>query len=158
MHPTYQKLFAALLLIVCVSLGVLAWGYHAPFSYEPVGPRAYPLLILTLLALGAIGLLIQAADDATTVDDSPSARPARIKLATCVVLLISYAALFERLGFIPASLLFGAGLARLYGSRWIISLLIGVLLALSLYFLFDHVMDVPLPLGVLADFLADWER
>ncbi len=41
-----QRIFALVLLAVCAALAVMAWPYQAAFSYEPVGPRAYPLLML----------------------------------------------------------------------------------------------------------------
>jgi putative tricarboxylic transport membrane protein len=43
-------------------------------------------------------------------------------------------------------------MARLYGGRWLPSVVIITLMSIALYWLFDRVMDVPLPLGLL-DFL-----
>jgi putative tricarboxylic transport membrane protein len=40
-------------------------------------------------------------------------------------------------------------MARLYGGRWLPSIVIISLMAVGLYLLFDKLMDVPLPLGVL---------
>ncbi|MCV4374211.1 hypothetical protein OD798_25650, partial [Pseudomonas aeruginosa] len=51
----YQRLFAGLWLLACVGLAVAGWRYQAPFSYEPVGPRAYPLLCLALMGAGRGG-------------------------------------------------------------------------------------------------------
>jgi len=148
-----QKLFAALLLTGCVILGVVAWGYHAPFSYEPVGPRAWPLALLLLLTLGAIGLLATVADSKVQQAEHPPSRALLVRLAGCVVLLLIYAALFETLGFIPSAMLLGVGLARLYGGRWSLAIASGLILGIGLYLLFDKALDVPLPLGV----LSDWE-
>ena len=50
----FQRIFASGLLIVCAGLAMMAWPYQAAFSYEPVGPRAFPLLMLALMALGLI--------------------------------------------------------------------------------------------------------
>ncbi|MGN5916541.1 tripartite tricarboxylate transporter TctB family protein, partial [Pseudomonas aeruginosa] len=33
-------------------LAVAVWRYQAPFSYEPVGPRAYALLCVALMGAG----------------------------------------------------------------------------------------------------------
>ena len=68
----------------------------------------------------------------------------------CVVILTIYAALFEPLGFVLASLIFGMAMARLYEGTWIASVVSGVVLAIGLYLLFDKVLDVPLPLGILS--------
>ena len=40
---TIQRIFAAVLLLVCIGLALMAWPYQAAFSYEPVGPRAFPM-------------------------------------------------------------------------------------------------------------------
>ena len=53
----YQRLFAGLWLLACVGLAVAGWRYQAPFSYEPVGPRAYPLLCLALMGAGLAWLI-----------------------------------------------------------------------------------------------------
>lgn len=37
-----QRIFASVLLLACVGLALMAWPYQAAFSYEPVGPRAFP--------------------------------------------------------------------------------------------------------------------
>jgi len=153
MSALYQKGFAALLLVLCAVLAWLAWDYQAAFSYEPVGPRAWPLLLLALLGLGALCLLFSRmpvtpfAAAVKTVADPHLA----LKVITCVVLLLIYATLFERLGFIPSAMLLGMGLAKLYEGHWSMSIISGVVLAIGLYFLFDKALDVPLPLGLLAD-------
>ena len=41
-----QRIFASVLLLACLGLALMAWPYQASFSYEPVGPRAFPLLML----------------------------------------------------------------------------------------------------------------
>ena len=52
----YVRVFAAAWLLACAGLALLAWGFEAPFAYDPVGPRAYPLLLLFLMACGALWL------------------------------------------------------------------------------------------------------
>ena len=74
-----------------------------------------------------------------------------LPLVGCVVILTIYAALFEPLGFVLASLIFGMAMARLYEGTWIASVVSGVVLAIGLYLLFDKALAVPLPLGILAN-------
>ncbi|KXU34597.1 hypothetical protein AXE65_07080 [Ventosimonas gracilis] len=147
-----QRSFSVLLLLICAALAVVAFGYQAPFSYEPVGPRAWPLILLALLGLGALALLlspqVKASEEKPKADYRLSA-----KVSGCVLLLLIYAALFETLGFIPSAMLLGVGLARLYDGRWSLALASGLILGIGLYLLFDKALDVPLPLGV----LSDWE-
>ena len=145
-----ERLFGVVLLLACVALSIVAWGYHAPFSYEPVGPRAYSMLLLILMGLGAIYLLVKPASATAHSDEPPLDKHVIRKVVGCVVLLTIYAALFEPLGFIFASLVFGIAMARLYEGTWIASVVSGVVLAVGLYVLFDKVLDVPLPRGILS--------
>jgi len=43
----------------------------------------------------------------------------------------------------------GFRMPRLYGGRWMPSVVIVTLMSIGLYLLFDKAMDVPLPLGLL---------
>ncbi|PVZ16071.1 MULTISPECIES: tripartite tricarboxylate transporter TctB family protein [unclassified Pseudomonas] len=145
-----QRVFAAAMLAVCAALAVMAWPYQAPFSYEPVGPRAYPLLMLGLMGAALLYLLIRPTPIAHSEDEPPLDGPTLKKIGACTVLLLVFAGLFEPLGFILASALIGIPMARLYGGKWLPSIMIVGAMSVLLYLLFDRVMDVPLPLGVLS--------
>ncbi|MCE4053260.1 tripartite tricarboxylate transporter TctB family protein [Pseudomonas sp. Au-Pse12] len=144
-----QRFFAAVLLLACAALALMAWPYQAAFSYEPVGPRAFPLLMLGLMGLALLYMLLRPTPIKHSEEDPPLDRDTLIKIALCVALLLVFAGAFEPLGFIVASILIGVPMARLYGGRWLPSLVIISLLSVGLYWLFDRVMDVPLPLGLL---------
>lgn len=149
-----QRILGAVLLAICIALTLVAWGYQAPFSYEPVGPRAYPLLLLGLLIGGTLYLLFKPASTVVVEkvghdEDVPLDRQMLIKVGTCVVLMVAYASMFERLGFVLSTLPFGFLIALLYGARWWQGVITGILASISLYLLFDYALDVPLPLGVL---------
>ncbi|MBH9327880.1 tripartite tricarboxylate transporter TctB family protein [Pseudomonas aeruginosa] len=164
----YQRLFAGLWLLACVGLAVAGWRYQAPFSYEPVGPRAYPLLCLALMGAGLGGgggggragrgggggrppparpTPIRHAED-----EQPLGGAVLLKVLACIALLLVFAGLFETLGFILSAALVGSCMAILYGARPIPAVVTASLLGIGLYWLFDRALDVPLPLGVL-DFL-----
>src|SRR3546814_14699181 len=70
----YATLFRSLL--ACAGLALLAWGFEAPFAYDPVGPRAYPLLLLLLMACGAAWLLFKPHGEPTPAFDRPKAQRA----------------------------------------------------------------------------------
>ena len=144
-----QRIFASVLLLVCVGLALMAWPYQAAFSYEPVGPRAFPLLMLGLMGLGLIYMIVRPTPVVHSEDDPQLDRDTLIKIGACVVLLLIFAGTFEPLGFILSSILIGIPMARLYGGRWLPSVVIISLMSVGLYLLFDKAMDVPLPLGLL---------
>lgn len=146
---TLQRLFAAALLAVCVALAVMAWPYQAAFSYEPVGPRAYPLLLLALMSIALVYMIARPALVVHSDDEPALDRHSLLKIGACIVLLLLFAGLFEPLGFILSALVVGIPMARLYGGRWVPTLVVIPLAAVGLYLLFDRVMDVPLPLGLL---------
>jgi putative tricarboxylic transport membrane protein len=144
-----QRIFASVLLLVCVGLALMAWPYQAAFSYEPVGPRAFPLLMLGLMGAALLYMVFRPAPIKHSEDEPPLDCETLTKIAICVALLLVFAGLFEPLGFILSSILIGIPMARLYGGRWMPSIVVTTLMAIGLYLLFDRVMDVPLPLGLL---------
>ncbi|MEG5266591.1 tripartite tricarboxylate transporter TctB family protein [Pseudomonas sp. JDS28PS106] len=145
-----QRIFAAVLLLACAGLALMAWPYQAPFSYEPVGPRAFPLLMLGLMAVALLYLLIRPTPIVHSDDEPPLDRETLTKIGICIALLLVFAGLFEPLGFILSSILIGIPMARLYGGRWIPSVVVVIAMSVGLYLLFDKAMDVPLPLGLLS--------
>ncbi|MDN6859618.1 tripartite tricarboxylate transporter TctB family protein [Pseudomonas sp. CAN2814] len=145
----FQRLFAGVWLIACVAFALIAWNLQAPFSYEPVGPRAYPLLCLVLMIIG-LAWLIARPTPIKREEDEPALEGALlVKVLLCIAILAVYAGLFEPLGFIPASTLVGSFIAMIYGGRPLASVITATLLAVGLYVLFDRTLDVPLPLGIL---------
>lgn len=145
-----QRLFLAAWLVPALAMIYIGSAYQAPFAYEPVGPRAFPLLMLGLLATGLVYLLIHPTPLADDPDELPPGVEGYRKVGLGIALLLGFALAFEPLGFIPASTLAGLCFARLYGGRWLPSLGLAVVMALGLYLLFDRLLDVPLPLGLLA--------
>ncbi len=144
-----QRIFALVLLAACIALAVMALPYQAAFSYEPVGPRAYPLLMLGLMGLALLYLAFRPTPIVRGDDEPELDRETLNKIGICVALLLVFAATFETLGFIVSSILIGVPMARLYGGRWLHSVIIVGGMSILLYVLFDRVMDVPLPLGLL---------
>ncbi len=101
------------------------------------------------MGLALLYMLFRPAPIKHSEEEPPLDRQTLTKIALCVALLLVFAGAFEPLGFIVASILIGVPMARLYGGRWLPSLVIICLLSVGLYWLFDRVMDVPLPLGLL---------
>ncbi|MBX3656938.1 MAG: tripartite tricarboxylate transporter TctB family protein [Ramlibacter sp.] len=134
---------------VCVVLGAgMAWSaqaYTAPISYEPVGPRAFPLLLAGLMAAAGVWLVVR---------PSPQGQTARMpqlkQLALAVAAVFVYAGLFEALGFPLATALMALPVGMAFGGSWKQALAGGIGLGLVLYLLFDKVLDVVLPSGLLS--------
>ncbi|MFC3608106.1 tripartite tricarboxylate transporter TctB family protein [Stutzerimonas tarimensis] len=141
----YVRVFAAAWLLLCVGLAVLAWGFQAPFAYDPVGPRAYPLLLIVLMAAGSLWLIFKPGSDPAPVFDKAMAH----KVVLCVLALLVYALLYELLGFVLSTSISVFALGLLFGGRPLPCAISAALMGGLMFGLFDYLLDVPLPLGVL---------
>ncbi|WP_339487652.1 tripartite tricarboxylate transporter TctB family protein [Pseudomonas sp. EL_65y_Pfl2_R95] len=140
----YVRLFSAIWLLLCISLAFVAWGFQAPFAYDPVGPRAYPLLLLALMGAGSLWLVIKPG-----LMEQQLHIPTMKRSAMCVLVLLAYALTFEPLGFVLSTTVAVFLLGLLFTGRPVPCLISAVLMGILLFVLFDYLLDVPLPLGVL---------
>lgn len=131
-------------LLLAALLAWQGWGLEAPFSYEPVGPRAFPLLLAGVIALCGLWLMVRGLDQA-----EPNPPGANVRIAWMVVLVAAYALIFASLGFIVSTTLMTIFVGRLFGGRWRSCFLGGIGLGVGFYLLFDKVFDVILPTGIL---------
>lgn len=137
----------------CVIVGAgMAWAardYAAPISYEPVGPRAFPMLLAALLAAGGLWLVFKPGGDEPWLNKVPLG-----PLAFAVVAVFAYAFLFQWLGFTLATVAMAMPVGMAFGGSWMKSLAGGVGLGLLLFLGFDKLLDVVLPSGLLAFILG----
>lgn len=133
----------------CVAVGAaMAWAakdYAAPISYEPVGPRAFPLLLAGLMVAGGAWLVVKPTMNGHWMREAPLKA-----LAFAVVAVFVYALLFEWLGFTLATTVMAVPVGMAFGGSLPKSLTGGVGLGLVLYLLFDKALDVVLPTGLLS--------
>ena len=134
---------AALLLAAFMTWA--GWGIEAPFAYEPVGPRAFPLLLAALMAAGGLWLLIKPGTHDRWLHEVPLKG-----LSLAIAAVFVYALLFQWLGFTLATVVMSVPVGMAFGGTLLQSLGGGIGLGLIGYFLFDKVLDVVLPTGVLA--------
>lgn len=138
-----DRIFALILLGFCAAAGRVAWGIHAPFAYEPVGPRAFPLLLLFLLALCAVLLPLRR----RTAPIWPDNLALWLKITACFSLLFAYGYVFESLGFVLSTAIMITLLARLIGATWKQGALFGIAGGIGFYYFFDKLLDIVLPVG-----------
>lgn len=137
-----DRLFASLWLVVAALIAWATWQIEVPFSYEPIGPRAFPWLLCAGMGVAAVRLMFR-----------PGQEPAwprgelLWKSALLLGALLAYAFFFEILGFVLATTLVGLAVGRSFGGSWRGSLAAGAGLGICLWFLFDKALDVTLPMG-----------
>lgn len=129
---------------------ITAFGYdlEPPFSYEPVGPKAFPLLLALIIALCGLRLIIKGGGE---VEANPEG--ANTRIAAMAAYLAGYAFLFQWIGFVAATTLMVALVGRLFHASWLQAFLGGIVMSIALFYLFDKGLDVVLPTGVLGGLL-----
>jgi putative tricarboxylic transport membrane protein len=129
----------------------LTWnGYDlvAPVAYEPVGPRAFPLLLALVIALCGAWLVYRGGGAIEANHPGANAR-----IALMVALIAGYALLFVWLGFVLSTTLMGVLVGRLFGGSWLKCAVAGAVMGIAMFVLFDKVLDVVLPAGILGGVL-----
>lgn len=135
-------------LALAVFMTAAGWSIEAPFAYEPVGPRAFPLLLALIIGLCGLWLVYKGGH---AVERNPPGANGRI--AMMVVFVTAYAFLFQWLGFIVATSLMTIFVGRLFGGSWLKCAIGGVVMSIFFFVLFDKVLDVVLPGGLLENLI-----
>jgi putative tricarboxylic transport membrane protein len=146
---TSDRILGAVCVAAAIAMGVAAQGYAAQISYEPVGPRAFPMLLAVLIGLAGAWLVIRPSQHSAAVAAGRLAA-----LAGCVIAIVIYALLFQWLGFTLATALMAVPVGMAFGGNWKQSFVGGVGLGLGFFLLFDKLLDVVLPTGLLAFLLG----
>jgi putative tricarboxylic transport membrane protein len=140
-----DRILGAACLVAGAGMAWAAHDYAAPISYEPVGPRAFPLLLAGFMALAG-GWLIARPGPQVFGLSREHLKP----IALAVVAVFVYAALFETIGFPLATAVMALPVGMAFGGSWKQSLAGGIAMGLVLYLLFDKLLDVVLPTGLLS--------
>ena len=143
-----DRLLGVAALVFAAFLTWFGYDLEAPFSYEPVGPKAFPLLLALIIALCGLRLVLKGGRD---VEANPPG--ANLRIASMVAALAAYAFFFQWLGFVVATALMSLAVGRLFGGGWIKTSIGAVLMAVALFLLFDKGLDVVVPAGRLGDLL-----
>lgn len=144
-----DRILGAVCVVAAAGMAWAAQGYAAAISYEPVGPRAFPLLLAGLMAIAGVWLVARPTLRASAIS---LAQLKLIGLAALAVLL--YALLFEWLGFTVATALMAVPVGMAFGGSWKQGLATGTGMGVVLFFLFDKLLDVVLPTGLLSAVLG----
>ncbi|MEU6712655.1 tripartite tricarboxylate transporter TctB family protein [Nonomuraea sp. NPDC046802] len=128
-------------------------------GYQAVGPRVFPLLVGFGLAVVAVIGVVQAfrpgaPDEPATSETSGNAESQDDVHWPSVLMLLGalagYALILVPAGYWQATTVFFVAVARVLGSRRLLrDLLVGLVLALATYFLFDRLLGISLPPGLI---------
>jgi putative tricarboxylic transport membrane protein len=122
---------------------------------DPIGPRAYPIIVAIGMILVGLALLIKreklTEKTRAVIVHWPAEREMVVRIAWTCVGGIAFGLILEKVGYLISSFLFMT--AMLYitnGRRHLYNAAIGLVFALSTYGLFFGLLDVSLPRGILA--------
>jgi putative tricarboxylic transport membrane protein len=143
----FERIFISSIGIACFVLLFIAWGFVAPIAYDPLGPRPYPVLLLSLLVISCIYLVFRPRKFADTVDVGFLNPLIFKKVCLTLLFFFIYAVTFEFLGFILSTTIMCFAIGILFGGNKKASLISAISLSVFCYLMFDYGLDVPLPLG-----------
>jgi putative tricarboxylic transport membrane protein len=106
------------------------------------------MLLAIVIALCGLWLAFKGSDRTAANPPGASAR-----IAIMVAYCIAYAFFFQLLGFIVATTAMTILVGRLFGGAWFKVAIGGLVMSGMFFVLFDRVLDVVLPLGILGGLL-----
>ena len=136
-----DRIAGAILLALAVWYWIEAGNYTVGFG-DPAGPSLFPRAVAVPTGLLAAVLILRPDPDPVWFR-----WPHVIGQAATLVVLLAYPMLIEPLGFPLSTTLGAALLARILGGGWLQSVLSGLLMGFGLFFVFDWVFGLPLPVG-----------
>ncbi len=140
-----DRILGAVCVVVAACMAWAAQDYVPAFSYEPVGPRAFPRLLAALMAIGGAWLVLKP----SLVGNPLRGTPVKL-IGLSAATVFVYALLFQVLGFPLATAVMAVPVGIAFGGNWKQSLVGGIGLGLGFYLLFDKLLDVVLPTGILS--------
>ena len=143
-----QLLPASVWLGIGSAIAVSAYSLGLGALNNP-GPGLFPCAIgvgIALLALSVIATGLRAPATAAAAAETRRALP----VIAVVAALISYTVALERIGFVPCTLLFLAGLLGVLGrTRWPVVVMASAGITLAAFLIFAKVLKINLPAGPL---------
>ena len=137
-----DRLLGAGFIGIALAAGLSAWNLVVPFAADPLGPTPFPITIALVMGLCGALLVIRPVHGFE--------RPERLLAPPMLVAaMVLYALSLVPLGFMPATALMASAVAMLFNARPVQAAAVGIGTALVLWALFDKLLDLPLPKGIL---------
>ena len=137
-----DRVTGVLLLLFAGWYGYQATTFKVSFMVDPVGPKAFPLILAGLMALLSLYLIIKP-------DPSPvwPGKSTWLKIGLITLTFIIYAYMMVPIGFVLSTTFVVTALALIFQGPPLKSFVGALVLSAALYGLFDTVLDLSLPTG-----------
>lgn len=132
-------------LVLLALSGLVAWSasqLQVNFLYEPLGPKAFPILLSALLAVSSIYLVIKPSPEGWKTNAGTLS-----KLGMTLVTLWIYASIYEPLGFVIATTVIGSILSWMFGEKPKQAVIFSAVMSGVSYFLLTELLQLNVPLG-----------
>jgi putative tricarboxylic transport membrane protein len=142
-----DRIFGALMLLLAAIYTWTARGFDPGFISDPLGPSVFPFILGGVLGGTALYLLLR--------PDTPAIWPrlkTMVQMVVVVIVMLLYAGLLEKLGFIIATTLTASMIGWRLGASPKTAMLTGIGVSLGIFGLFDMLLELPLPPGLLGGF------
>jgi putative tricarboxylic transport membrane protein len=140
-----DRILGILMLLLAVSYGWEASQFPEPFGgAEAVGPETFPLLLAVILGVSSLYLIVKPDQD----QPWPGVRTL-LDLGFVLAVLAIFSAMLAPVGFVISTTLMVGVLCWRMGARPLPSVLTGVSSAVVVYLLFNFVLELHLPAGIL---------
>ncbi|WP_193143023.1 tripartite tricarboxylate transporter TctB family protein [Meridianimarinicoccus sp. MJW13] len=139
-----DRIFGVVGLLLAIGFALAAFAIEESFLSDAVGPKAFPLIIATVLGLSSIVIALKP-------DPEPEwpALPRLAEVLAAVVVMILYAELLPEIGFVIATAFAATYLTWRLGSGLIASVVTGIGTSLGIYVIFHMVLGLSLARGPL---------
>ena len=138
-----DRLFGVFLLF----LGIyFIWGGNqlvVPFSYDPLGPKFFPIAAGVILSILAVFTIINAKKVSFPASNT------MLKTGFIVILLLIYQLTFDVLGFLLSTAILVFFISRIFAGKPLQALSAAVGVSTTVYIIFNILLDVPLPVGTI---------
>lgn len=152
-----NRLRRDLVIAACTAAGAIGyliatWNLQTVPIGDPLGPRAYPAMLGVGLLIAAAMILFEARRAAAGNEEAPSTAllPSR-KVLGAIAGTMAFILLFEPLGFLLASAIYlFAMMTVFHPGRPALNAAVSVGFTLAAYGLFNHLLGVSLPGGLVS--------
>lgn len=131
------------LLLFAIWYGYQTTRFKVTFMVDPVGPKAFPVILAALMALLSLYLIFKP-------DPSPiwPTSDTWLRIGLITLTFIAYAYLLVPIGFVLATTLEMTALALIFQGPLLKTVIGSLLFSLMLYGLFAVVLELSLPTGL----------
>ena len=139
-----DKICGIITIVFSVFYGFTAYQLPRGVTLETLGPRAFPISVAIVFAI--VGIFLLCLKKQSVATKFPRLL-GWVNIVKVLIITSMYAFFIDKLGFLLSTAFFASFLSYVFGSRLYTSLFTGIGISLTLYILFDILLEIPLPWG-----------